>query len=142
MVQIWERCNPLQQPPRKITHPHPHQNSTKIKNSDPSSLPPSSKDFSMNIAKFLRTPNFKKICQRLLLWFLISGNQLTHFWPIFPFYSPWKHQKFCFSGGIKWKHKPEMNYCKQWLNIKYFVITSPRDNQKFVFLKNFTQFPE
>ena len=34
--------------------------------------------------------------------------QLTHFWPMFSFYTPWKHQKtlgfLVFSGGIKWEH--------------------------------------
>ena len=34
---------------------------------------------------------------RKLLFIL---TYLTHFWPMFPFYTPWKHQ------GIKWKHWP------------------------------------
>ena len=37
---------------------------------------------------------------------------LTHFWPVFPFYTPWKHQKtkgfLVFSGGMKWEPWPEM----------------------------------
>ena len=37
---------------------------------------------------------------------------LTHFWPMFPFYTPWKQQKtkgfLVFSGGIKSEHWPEM----------------------------------
>ena len=34
---------------------------------------------------------------------------LTHFWPMFPFYTPWKHQRFSgVFGGHKWKHWPEM----------------------------------
>ena len=40
----------------------------------------------------------------------------TYFWPIFPFYTPWKHEKtkifLVFSGGIKWEHSPEMGYEK------------------------------
>ena len=31
----------------------------------------------------------------------------THFWPVFPFYTPEKHQKtevfLVFLGGVKWK---------------------------------------
>ena len=38
---------------------------------------------------------------------------LTHFWPMFLFYTPWKHQKtkgfLVFSGGIKWEHWLEMS---------------------------------
>ena len=48
-----------------------------------------------------------------------SGNyekgkilKLTHFWPMFPFYTPRKRQGtfdfLVFSGGIKWEHWPEM----------------------------------
>ena len=37
---------------------------------------------------------------------------LTLFYPMFPFHSPWKHQKtegfLGFSGGVKWEHWPEM----------------------------------
>ena len=37
---------------------------------------------------------------------------LTDFWPMFAFYTPWKHQKICgflvFSGGIKWEHWPKI----------------------------------
>ena len=36
---------------------------------------------------------------------------LTYLWPMFPFYTPWKHQKtkgfLVFSGGIKWEHWPK-----------------------------------
>ena len=35
---------------------------------------------------------------------------LAHFWPMFPFYTPWKHQKtndfLIFSDGIKWEDWP------------------------------------
>ena len=41
---------------------------------------------------------------------------LKHFWPMFPFYTPWKQQKtkdfLVFSGDVKWEHWPEMG---QWL---------------------------
>ena len=40
------------------------------------------------------------------------GCSLTRFWPMFPFYTPWKLQKkfslLVFSGSIKWKHWLEM----------------------------------
>ena len=42
---------------------------------------------------------------------LIVTLHLTHSWPMFPFYTPWKHPKtfgfLLFSGGIKWEHWPE-----------------------------------
>ena len=38
---------------------------------------------------------------------------LIHFWPMFQFYTRWKHQKtkgfLVFSGGIKWEHWPEVS---------------------------------
>ena len=41
-----------------------------------------------------------------------TGDKQTHFWPIFPFYTPWKHQKtkgfLVFSGVLKWEHWPEI----------------------------------
>ena len=44
----------------------------------------------------------------------ISCDYLTLFWSMFPFYTPWKHQKtitfLMFSGGIKWEHWPETDY--------------------------------
>ena len=37
----------------------------------------------------------------------------THFWPMHPFYTLWKHQKTFgfmeFSGGIKWEQWPEID---------------------------------
>ena len=37
-----------------------------------------------------------------------SSYWLTYFWPIFSFFTPWKHQKIfvflVFSRGIKWEH--------------------------------------
>ena len=46
-------------------------------------------------------------------------NGADNFQPMFPFYSPWKHQKtfgfLLFSGGIKWEHWPSwersLSYC-------------------------------
>ena len=39
---------------------------------------------------------------------------------MFPFYTPWKHQKilgfWCFQGGIKWEHWPEIGYEGKLLN--------------------------
>ena len=41
-----------------------------------------------------------------------ANLELTHFWPMFPFYTLWKYQKTkgfqVFSGAIKWEHWPEM----------------------------------
>ena len=37
---------------------------------------------------------------------------LTHFWPMSPLYTPWKHQKtkafLVFSGDMKWENWPEI----------------------------------
>ena len=55
------------------------------------------------------------------LWFELKSQlmSLTHFWPMFPFYTPWKHQKtkgfLVFSGGTKWEHWP--NWVKQPSNL-------------------------
>ena len=42
---------------------------------------------------------------------------LIHFWIMFPFHNPWKHQKtwgfLVFSGGIKRKHWPQMSYKRE-----------------------------
>ena len=52
---------------------------------------------------------------------LSIGAILTHFRPVFPFYTPWKHQNafgfLVFSGGIKWGHWREMDQREshQWL---------------------------
>ena len=41
---------------------------------------------------------------------LVIFSDLTHFWSMLPFYTPWKHQKnkvlLVFSGGIKLEHWP------------------------------------
>ena len=49
----------------------------------------------------------------LFLFYLLNRQvKPSHFWQMFPFYTHWKHQKtlgfLVFSGGIKWKHWPEM----------------------------------
>ena len=49
----------------------------------------------------------------LFLFYLLNRQvKPSHFWQMFPFYTHWKHQKILgflvFSGGIKWKHWPEM----------------------------------
>ena len=42
----------------------------------------------------------------------IGISVLTHLCPMFPYHTPWKHQKvlgfLVFLGGIKWKHWPKM----------------------------------
>ena len=42
----------------------------------------------------------------------LGCTRLTHFRPVFPFYTPWKRQKtfgfLTFSGGIEREHWPEM----------------------------------
>ena len=44
----------------------------------------------------------------------LKYNCLTLFWPMLPFYTPWKHQKtfgfLVFSRDIKWEHWPEMGW--------------------------------
>ena len=46
--------------------------------------------------------------------FFLECSSLTRFWPVFPFYTPWKHQKtkgfLLFSGVTKWEHWQEI--CK------------------------------
>ena len=47
--------------------------------------------------------------QQYILKPLLTG---THFWLMFPFYTPWKHQKtfgfLVFSKDIKWEHCPKI----------------------------------
>ena len=33
---------------------------------------------------------------------------VNYFWPIFPFYTPWKYQILVLLRGIKWEQWPEM----------------------------------
>ena len=55
--------------------------------------------------------NYKKtnLCAEYNAWM-----SLNYFWPMFPFYTPWKHQKIkgflVFSGGIKWEHWSEIGW--------------------------------
>ena len=53
-----------------------------------------------------------------------NSNSLTHFWPMFSFYTPIKHQKIkgflVFSGGINCEHRSEMGYVM--LYVKYCVV--------------------
>ena len=53
-----------------------------------------------------------KLKEVVLNWCNLIRVFLTHFWPMFSFYTPWKHQKtsgfLVFSGGIKWEHWREM----------------------------------
>ena len=57
--------------------------------------------------------------------FLLS----THFWPMFPFYTPWKHQNtkrfLVFSGGINWEYWLEMGQQKLGPNVfsHHFVVS-------------------
>ena len=43
----------------------------------------------------------------------LRNDPLTHFRPVFPFHTPWKHQKIIrflkLSGGIKWEYWLEMS---------------------------------
>ena len=49
--------------------------------------------------------------ESLKIW---NTTVLTLFWPMLPFYTPWKHQKtfgfLVFSRDIKWEHWPEMGW--------------------------------
>ena len=80
------------------------------------------------------------------------GGYLTHFWVMFSFFTPWKHQKtrdfLMFSGGIERKRCPKKGlsvfYKKIALNIS---LNSLEDTCDSIFLKdsycltvfNFTQ---
>ena len=67
----------------------------------------------------------KKNC--FLVWFL------THFYPMFPFYTPWKHYKTCgflvLPGGIKWEHWPAMDQSTECRNV--FRILSNINDRAF-----------
>ena len=92
--------------------------------------------FPVNFPKFLRTTFLQNPSGRLLLICLGRWNSYlsfivfafwtneslhlelslrikSHFWPIFPFYTFWKHQKIfsflIFSGSLKWEHWPDMS---------------------------------
>ena len=62
--------------------------------------------------------SFKVICKLFytLTWtywtMIVLWWFLTYLWPMFPFYTHWKHQKtfnfLVFWGGIEWEHWPEM----------------------------------
>ena len=63
--------------------------------------------------------------------------RLTHFWPMFPFYTPWKHQttkgSLVFSGGIKWEHWPK------WIKKIHVLVPSHAAHlkiSKILFLTN------
>ena len=60
---------------------------------------------------------------------------LIHFWPMFPFYTSWKHHKtegfLVFSGDIKWEHWPERYMKTNSGNSKlYFLIVWIENNDK------------
>ena len=63
-----------------------------------------SKNFTWSIFEYFLPNN--SILVSLLFY------QLTHFWPIFPFYTSWKYQEakvfLIFLGGRKWEHWPEV----------------------------------
>ena len=70
----------------------------------------------MNTVQSKRFDEQFKDCKYIICW-----NSLSYFWSMFPFYTPWKHQKTRgftgFSGSIKLEHWPEMGeaskeYCK------------------------------
>ena len=66
----------------------------------------------------------KKILRKLSCIFLVR-TLLTHFWSMFPFYTPWKHHKskgfLIFWGGIKWEHWPEMVYWSSCYVFEYLL---------------------
>ena len=87
--------------------------------------------------KFCRNwkPNFsdftKHNCCIIFLKFCVKGAAwFTHFWPMFPFYNPWKHQKakgfLEFSGGVY-----NRNISQKWIRILipanlYLIFSSHR----------------
>ena len=62
--------------------------------------------FTQSIYTFFYKKNF---CKKMSLK---NPKTLTRFWPMFPFYAPWKHQKSegfpVISGRIKWEHWSNM----------------------------------
>ena len=50
--------------------------------------------YPVNIAKFLRTPILKNICEGLLLNFVLLTNLVTHFMPVVSFSSSRKQKTF------------------------------------------------
>ena len=51
--------------------------------------------------------------------------KLTHFWSMFPFDTPWRHQKtlgfLMFSGDIKWEHQLEKDKLWKFLEVPVFL---------------------
>ena len=64
-------------------------------------------------------------------WWFTIAIIVYHFWPMFPFYTPWKHQKTCGFQELKKKHWPQMS----WLR------TSKRDGKKCIWVKVFKNEP-
>ena len=80
----------------------------------------------MNTVQSKRFDEHFKDCKYIICW-----NSLSYFWPMFPFYTPWKHQKTrgftVFSGSIKWEHWPEMGeaskeYCGDCVDHYYSIL--------------------
>ena len=75
---------------------------------------------------------------------------LTHFWPIFPFYIPWKHQEMrdflVFSGSIKWEDRVvaivniPLNFNPGQFSILYLLKT--QWNQRFSGSTKWKHWPE
>ena len=80
------------------------------------------------VAKYKKkSMGHRRLCSRFrLLYTLMSASSLTHFWPVFPLYTPWKYQK---TFGIKRKHWP-------WVKafIKYFEVIKRTKMIRVIFL--------
>ena len=70
----------------------------------------------VNIAKFLRTPNLKDICERLLLKKGCSDTLRSKFYfmLLMFFYTPWNHQNTSTFQGVQ-KENSDM----KWVNVFY-----------------------
>ena len=78
-------------------------------------------------------------------------TSLTDLWPMFPFYSPWKHTKtngcLVFSGGIKWEHWSiysifYLNFVALFIKPEYsiFVNFKTKDwNHSFITFSKFSE---
>ena len=54
---------------------------------------------SIDVTLLLTLNTFRLIFSTLIKCFIFDFQQLSHFWPMFPFYTPWEHQKaFGFQG--------------------------------------------
>ena len=87
---------------------------------------------------FMLFINFLPDLEIKILNYQIYILLLTHFWPVFQFYTPWKHQKtkrFPLFTGVKWEYCSEMgqDYWGNNFYIKKFIFSILRCFQDKIF---------